>query len=50
MELPPGEWTKIMDKAALEIVGKVELRDIKGGKRIVILSVATSERWKREDG
>ena len=42
-----------MDKAAFEIVGnvgKVELKDIKGGKKIAILSVATSERWKREDG
>ena len=42
-----------MDKASFEIVGnvgKVELKDIKGGKKIAILSVATSERWKREDG
>ena len=42
-----------MDKAAFEIVGnvgKVELKDLKGGKKIAILSVATSERWKREDG
>lgn len=42
-----------MDKAAFEIVGnvgKVELKDIKGGKKIAILSVATSERWKRDDG
>jgi len=42
-----------MDKAAFEIVGnvgKVELKDLKGGKKIAILSVATSERWKRDDG
>ena len=42
-----------MDKAAFEIVGnvgKVEFKDLKGGKKIAILSVATSERWKREDG
>jgi single-strand DNA-binding protein len=42
-----------MDKAAFDIVGnvgKVELKDIKGGKKIAILSVATSERWKRDDG
>ncbi|MFZ4685201.1 MAG: single-stranded DNA-binding protein [Hyphomonadaceae bacterium] len=41
-----------MDKASFEIVGnvgKVELKDIKGGKKIAILSVATSERWKRDD-
>ena len=42
-----------MDKAAFEIVGNVgtvEIKDVKGGKRIAILSVATSERWKRDDG
>lgn len=42
-----------MDKASFEIVGnvgKVELKDIKGGKKIAILSVATSERWKRDNG
>ena len=42
-----------MDKASFEIVGnvgKVELKDAKGGKKIAILSVATSERWKRDDG
>lgn len=42
-----------MDKASFEIVGnvgKVELKDLKGGKKIAILSVATSERWKRDDG
>lgn len=42
-----------MDKAAFEIVGnvgKIEIKDIKGGKKIAILSVATSERWKRDNG
>lgn len=42
-----------MDKAAFEIVGnvgKIEIKLVKGGKRIAILSVATSERWKRDDG
>ncbi|MFT3727881.1 MAG: single-stranded DNA-binding protein [Terricaulis sp.] len=41
-----------MDKASFEIVGnvgKLEFKDIKGGKKIAILSVATSERWKRDD-
>jgi single-strand DNA-binding protein len=43
---------KIMDKAQFEIVGnvgKIEIKEIKNGK-LAILSVATSERWKREDG
>lgn len=42
-----------MDKASFEIVGnvgKVELKDIKSGKKLAILSIATSERWKRDDG
>ena len=42
-----------MYKAAFEIVGsvgKTEIKEVKGGKRIAILSVATSERWKRDDG
>lgn len=42
-----------MDKAAFEIVGnvgKTEIKEVKGGKRIAILSIATSERWKRDDG
>ena len=42
-----------MDKASFEIVGnvgKLEIKDVKGGKKIAILSVATSERWKRDDG
>lgn len=41
-----------MDKAQFEIVGnvgKVEIKEIKNGK-LALLSVATSERWKREDG
>lgn len=42
-----------MDKAAFEIignVGKCEVKDIKGGKKMAILSVASSERWKRDNG
>jgi single-strand DNA-binding protein len=42
-----------MDKAAFEIignVGSVEIKDIKGGKKLAVLSVATSERWKRDNG
>ena len=42
-----------MDKASFEIIGNVgtcELKDVKGGKKIAILSVAPSERWKRDDG
>ena len=31
-------------------VGNVEIKDIKGGKKLAVLSVATSERWKRDDG
>ncbi|UPT64482.1 MAG: single-stranded DNA-binding protein [Hyphomonadaceae bacterium JAD_PAG50586_4] len=41
-----------MDKAQFEIVGnvgKIEIKEIKNGK-LALLSVATSERWKREDG
>jgi single-strand DNA-binding protein len=42
-----------MDKAAFEIignVGSVEIKAITGGKKLAVLSVATSERWKRDDG
>jgi single-strand DNA-binding protein len=42
-----------MDKAAFEIignVGKIEIKTIKGGKKLAVLSVATSERWKRDNG
>ncbi len=42
-----------MDKASFEIIGNVgsmEIKDIKGGKKLAVLSVATSERWKRDDG
>lgn len=42
-----------MDKASFEIignVGSVEIKDIKGGKKLAVLSVATSERWKRDNG
>lgn len=42
-----------MDKAAFEIIGNVgksEIKEVKGGKKIAIVSIATSERWKRDDG
>jgi single-strand DNA-binding protein len=42
-----------MDKATFEIIGNVgsmEIKDIKGGKKLAVLSVATSERWKRDNG
>jgi single stranded DNA-binding protein len=42
-----------MDKAAFEIIGNVgavEIKEIKGGKKLAVLSVATSERWKRDIG
>ena len=41
-----------MDRAQFEIVGnvgKIEIKEIKNGK-LALLSVATSERWKRDDG
>lgn len=41
-----------MDKAQFELignVGKVEIKTGKGDKKIAILSVATSERWKRDN-
>ena len=42
-----------MDKAAFELIGNigsVEIKAVKGGKKLAVLSVATSERWKRENG
>lgn len=42
-----------MDKASFEIVGNVgnvEIKPTKGNKKVAILSVATSERWKRDNG
>jgi single-strand DNA-binding protein len=50
---PSGNGAKIMDKAAFEIignVGSVEIKAIKGGKKLAVLSVTTSERWKRDNG
>jgi single-strand DNA-binding protein len=50
---PYGNGAKITDKAAFEIignVGSVEIKAIKGGQKLAVLSVATSERWKRENG
>ena len=42
-----------MDRASFEIignVGKLEIKPTKGDKKLAILSVATSERWKAENG
>jgi single-strand DNA-binding protein len=42
-----------MDRASFELignVGKLELKPIKDGKKLVIISIATSERWKAESG
>lgn len=42
-----------MDKASFELIGnigKVEIKEIKHGKKIAVLSLATSERWKRDNG
>ncbi|MFZ2030987.1 MAG: single-stranded DNA-binding protein [Vitreimonas sp.] len=42
-----------MDKASFEIVGnvgKIEIKNVKGNKKIAVISVATSERWKRDNG
>jgi single-strand DNA-binding protein len=42
-----------MDKAGFEIIGNVgtvEIKAIKGGNKLAVLSVATSERWKRDGG
>lgn len=42
-----------MDRAQFEFignVGKIEIKPLKDGKKLAILSVATSERWKPESG
>lgn len=42
-----------MDRASFELignVGKLEIKPIKGDKRLAIVSLATSERWKGEGG
>lgn len=42
-----------MDKASFDIVGnigKIEIKTFAKDRRMATLSVATSERWKREDG
>jgi len=42
-----------MDRASFELignVGKLELKPIKDGKKLAIISIATSERWKAESG
>jgi len=42
-----------MDRASFELVGnvgKLEIKPIKGDKKLAIVSIATSERWKTEGG
>ncbi|MDP3736442.1 MAG: single-stranded DNA-binding protein [Hyphomonadaceae bacterium] len=42
-----------MDRAQFELignVGKLEIKPIKDGKKLAIVSLATSERWKPEGG
>jgi len=42
-----------MDRASFELignVGKIEIKPIKNDKRLAIISIATSERWKTESG
>jgi single-strand DNA-binding protein len=42
-----------MDRASFELignVGKLEIKPIKGDKKLAIVSIATSERWKAEGG
>ena len=42
-----------MDRASFELignVGKLEIKPIKDGKKLAIISLATSERWKLESG
>ncbi len=42
-----------MDRASFELignVGKLEIKPTKGDKKLAIISIATSERWKAEGG
>ena len=42
-----------MDRASFELignVGKIEIKPIRDGKKLAIISLATSERWKSEGG
>jgi single-strand DNA-binding protein len=42
-----------MDRASFELignVGKLEIKPLKGDKKLAVVSVATSERWKTETG
>lgn len=42
-----------MDRAQFELignVGKIEIKPIKDGKKLAILSLATSEKWKTDGG
>ena len=42
-----------MDRASFELignVGKLEIKPIRDGKKLALISLATSERWKSEGG
>ena len=42
-----------MDRASFELIGnvsKLEIKSIKDNKKLAIISIATSERWKPEGG
>ena len=42
-----------MDRASFELignVGKLDIKPLKGDKKLAVVSVATSERWKTESG
>lgn len=42
-----------MDRAQFELignVGKLEIKPLKGDRKLAIISLATSERWKAENG
>jgi single stranded DNA-binding protein len=42
-----------MDRASFELignVGKLEIKPLKGDKKLAVISVATFERWKTESG
>jgi len=42
-----------MDRASFELignVGKLEIKPTNSGRQVAIISLATSERWKTEDG
>jgi single-strand DNA-binding protein len=42
-----------MDRSSFELignVGKLEIKPLKGDKKLAVVSLATSERWKTESG